>query len=168
MSHSNHDRNAQQGDFENVELSLPRSTTGFPQVRTLGMERDIDDTFSVHSNSPLSPQPTPPGVTYAHFPTPPHGIGSLAPGGHDHHLDSTPLTDQKEYNPFQADMPQPSHQTNPSRPTNSRNPSWDLLAGIRKFEHEYEEFDSRNASAAHLQYADGDLPKNKVCLLPKM
>lgn len=46
---------------------------------------------------------------------------------------------------------------------NNRTSSWDLLAGIKKIEHSYEEFDSRNASQAHLAYADGDIPKNKVC-----
>ncbi|KAF5393511.1 hypothetical protein D9757_000597 [Collybiopsis confluens] len=40
--------------------------------------------------------------------------------------------------------------------------SWDLLNGIRKFEHSYEEFDSRNASESHLVYAEGDLPDNKM------
>ena len=44
----------------------------------------------------------------------------------------------------------------------SRNQSWDLLAGVRKFEQGYERCDSRNASEAHLQFADGDLPKNGV------
>ncbi|KAG6844569.1 hypothetical protein H0H87_005911, partial [Tephrocybe sp. NHM501043] len=43
----------------------------------------------------------------------------------------------------------------------SRNSSWDLLAGIKKLEHSYEEFDMRNASQAHLAYADGDIPKTK-------
>jgi hypothetical protein len=50
----------------------------------------------------------------------------------------------------------------PSRPANSRTQSWDLLSGIKKFEHSYEEFDSRNASESHLAFADGDVPKNKV------
>ncbi|KAJ4002056.1 Mechanosensitive ion channel-domain-containing protein [Lentinula boryana] len=50
-------------------------------------------------------------------------------------------------------MPQPNHQGSSS---------WDLLNGIRKFEHSYEEFDSRNASESHLVYAEGDLPKNKL------
>ncbi|KAI0081214.1 hypothetical protein K474DRAFT_1588143 [Panus rudis PR-1116 ss-1] len=45
--------------------------------------------------------------------------------------------------------------------SNSRNGSWDLLAGIRKFEHSYEEFDTRNASESHLAFADGDVPRNK-------
>ncbi|KAF8070126.1 Mechanosensitive ion channel-domain-containing protein [Lyophyllum atratum] len=43
----------------------------------------------------------------------------------------------------------------------SRTGSWDLLAGIKKLEHSYEEFDSRNASQVHLAYADGDIPKSK-------
>ncbi|KAG6900759.1 hypothetical protein C0993_002183 [Termitomyces sp. T159_Od127] len=43
----------------------------------------------------------------------------------------------------------------------SRNSSWDLLAGIKKLEHSYEEFDTRNSSQAHLVYADGDMPKSK-------
>ncbi|KAI0633263.1 Mechanosensitive ion channel-domain-containing protein [Trametes polyzona] len=47
----------------------------------------------------------------------------------------------------------------------SRSGSWDLLAGMRKFEHGYEQFDSRNASQAHLQFADGDQPKNKLARL---
>lgn len=40
-----------------------------------------------------------------------------------------------------------------------RNSSWDLLAGIRT---EYEEFDTRKASEAHLAFAQGDIPNNKV------
>jgi hypothetical protein len=34
---------------------------------------------------------------------------------------------------------------------------------MKKFEQDYEGFDSRNASEAHLAFADGDIPKNKVC-----
>lgn len=46
--------------------------------------------------------------------------------------------------------------------TTSRNSSWDILDGIKKFKHEYEEFDPKNASETHLAFADGDIPKNKV------
>ena len=49
-----------------------------------------------------------------------------------------------------------------SERSKARTSSWDLLGGMRKLEHSYEEFDSRNAASAHLAYADGDLPKNKV------
>ena len=44
----------------------------------------------------------------------------------------------------------------------SRNGSWDLFAGVRKFERGYEQFDTRNASESHLRFADGDVPKTKV------
>lgn len=44
----------------------------------------------------------------------------------------------------------------------SPNGSWDLLAGIRKFEHSYEEFKPSNASESHLAFAEGDVPKNRV------
>lgn len=40
--------------------------------------------------------------------------------------------------------------------------SWDLLSGVKRFEHSYEEFDSRHATDPHLVFAEGDLPNNKV------
>lgn len=43
----------------------------------------------------------------------------------------------------------------------SRSGSWDLLAGIKRFEHSYEGFSPSNASEAHLAFAEGDMPKNK-------
>ncbi|KAG7098557.1 hypothetical protein E1B28_000491 [Marasmius oreades] len=52
----------------------------------------------------------------------------------------------------------PTPDTSP-RPGLSRNSSWDML---KRFEHSYEEFDSRNAKENHLAFADGDLPQNKV------
>ncbi|KAF8885420.1 Mechanosensitive ion channel-domain-containing protein [Mucidula mucida] len=51
----------------------------------------------------------------------------------------------------------------PVKPSvNHRSSSWDVLNGMKKFEHGYEEFDSRNASQNHLVFADGDVPQNKV------
>ncbi|EIN11813.1 hypothetical protein PUNSTDRAFT_61874 [Punctularia strigosozonata HHB-11173 SS5] len=44
---------------------------------------------------------------------------------------------------------------------NSRNSSWDLLAGFRDFEAGYEHFESRNASEAYLAFAEGDIPQNR-------
>lgn len=50
------------------------------------------------------------------------------------------------------------------RPDNSRqSSSWAVFGGIKKLEQSYEQFDNRNASQTHLIYADGDMPKNKVC-----
>ncbi|KAI0769601.1 Mechanosensitive ion channel-domain-containing protein [Trametes elegans] len=66
-------------------------------------------------------------------------------------------------------MPSPGDSTTEfggSRPRPvSRNGSWDLLAGMRKFETGYEQFDSANASESHLAFADGDVPKNKLSRL---
>ena len=57
-------------------------------------------------------------------------------------------------------MPTPNTSKHHSRPgLGSRNSSWDLL---KRFEHSYEEFDSRNASENHLAFAEGDMPQNKV------
>ena len=47
-----------------------------------------------------------------------------------------------------------------------RSGSWDMLAGIRKFEHSYEAFTPSNASEAHLAFAEGDMPTNRVRAVP--
>jgi len=60
------------------------------------------------------------------------------------------------YDPERGQAP-----TGPSVHSESRNPSWDLLAGIKKLENSYDEFDTRTASQSHLAYADGDIPKTK-------
>jgi hypothetical protein len=49
-----------------------------------------------------------------------------------------------------------------TRPTHNRSTTWDLFSGIRKVEQEIDGFDSRNASQAYLQFADGDIPKNRA------
>lgn len=67
--------------------------------------------------------------------------------------------ERNQYNPRGQgpSMPEPMQ-----RPGNHRISSWDMLNGIKKFEHSYEEFDTRNASENHLVFADGDVPTNKV------
>ena len=59
-------------------------------------------------------------------------------------------------------MPMPSASGHHHGGQGSRSGSWDLLAGIRKFEHSYEEFRPSNASEAHLAFAEGDMPTNRV------
>ncbi|KAJ6499912.1 Mechanosensitive ion channel-domain-containing protein [Mycena vitilis] len=57
------------------------------------------------------------------------------------------------------------HRYDPERPGMPPSPgSWDMLSGIgRKMEHSYQEFDpSKNASEAHLTFAEGDLPNNQA------
>jgi hypothetical protein len=57
-----------------------------------------------------------------------------------------------------------SQQITAEKGHHSRHSNWDLglVTGFRKLEHDYEDFDPRNAKEAHLVYADGDLPKNRV------
>lgn len=43
-----------------------------------------------------------------------------------------------------------------------RNTSWDMLGGLKRLEHSYEEFDTRRATEEHLVFADGDVPKDRV------
>ncbi|KAF5370669.1 hypothetical protein D9758_001813 [Tetrapyrgos nigripes] len=51
---------------------------------------------------------------------------------------------------------------NPQRPSHvPHNSSWDLLNGFKRFEHEYEEFDTRRAAQNHLAFAEGDIPQNR-------
>ncbi|KAJ6625628.1 Mechanosensitive ion channel-domain-containing protein [Mycena sp. CBHHK59/15] len=51
-------------------------------------------------------------------------------------------------------------------PGHSTTGSWDLLSGIKKIEHSYQEFDpAKNASESHLAFADGDIPKNNASKL---
>ncbi|KAI0958769.1 hypothetical protein AcV7_004488 [Taiwanofungus camphoratus] len=82
----------------------------------------------------------------------------------------------REYAPYNPDQPAPAYPgmpqsqppTQPPTPTpaNSqfghrhRASSWDLLGGVRRFEHSFVEFDPRRASQDHLAFAEGDVPKN--------
>lgn len=61
-------------------------------------------------------------------------------------------------------QPGPSQQIMTEKGHHSRHSNWDLglVTGFRRLEHDYEDFDPRNAKEAHLVYADGDLPKNRV------
>ncbi|KAJ6593918.1 Mechanosensitive ion channel-domain-containing protein [Mycena capillaripes] len=72
---------------------------------------------------------------------------------------SSSRTDTPRYDPEHAGArPDPRH---------ASIGSWDVLSGIgRKMEHSYQEFDpSKNASEAHLAFAEGDLPNNKASKL---
>ena len=66
----------------------------------------------------------------------------------------------REGNPPQVYFDSQSESQRPQH--KSRNSSWDLLGGARKFGQAYEHFDPRNASEQHLVFADGDLPNSKV------
>lgn len=105
------------------------------------------DSLSLHSNTPLAPQQQ----RYQSMPQrPPLPQGTVSQGSESPTVENVGYGHGKPY-AGGADSTRP-------------NSSWDLLAGIRKFEHEYSEFDSRHANEPHLRFADGDVPKNKVRL----
>ncbi|KAG9080476.1 hypothetical protein FRC06_006530, partial [Ceratobasidium sp. 370] len=95
--------------------------------------------------APLIPEPsTSPHVRMVE-PSIPH-----VPAQQDSYADS-------KHSAWPGGFVQPSEK--PQRPDHPRNPSWDLLGGIGK---NIEGFDTRNATQAHLQFAEGDTPKNKL------
>ncbi len=130
------------------------------------------DSMSIHSDSPLHRMGSPPAQTYPPLPT----QFNTFPQSRDKDIGrvATPAESMdRPFLPYDTEraqtMPLPSGHGRSGHGghhnSNGRSGSWDLLAGIRKFEHSYEEFDSRNASVAHLAFAQGDLPQNKVCEL---
>ncbi|KAJ3480227.1 hypothetical protein NLI96_g8499 [Meripilus lineatus] len=137
-------------------------------------KEDRMDSMSIHSDSPLHRLGSPPAQYPP--PLPSQAQFNTFPQSHDEQMRHVPSPAEPMDRPFlpydnerAQTMPLPSgHERRPGlghgghHSSNSRNGSWDLLAGIRKFEHSYEEFDSRNASASHLAFADGDMPNNKL------
>lgn len=116
-------------------------------------ENPISRSLSLSSSSPQAHM-YPPGRA---SPSPPQP----APGNprHVHMKDET--IEMKQ----QPSLDEAERAGRPVMNTHSSTSSWDLLSGVRKFEHGYTEFDSRNASESHLAFADGDVPKNKVCYM---
>ncbi|TFL04521.1 Mechanosensitive ion channel-domain-containing protein [Pterulicium gracile] len=72
------------------------------------------------------------------------------------------LPDPEKGSPYPG-IPEPS--TEQDRPSMKRNTSWDMLGGLKRLEHSYEEFDTRRATEEHLVFADGDVPKDRVSRL---
>ncbi|KAI4526439.1 hypothetical protein K525DRAFT_259127 [Schizophyllum commune Loenen D] len=110
----------------------------------------------------------------------PNTTGSPTPDSEDTHVTYPPYSQNTMasssslpmYEPRrgEAGMGYPPESKGPQssmpRPTRlSRSPSWDILNGIKRFENQYEEFDTRKASEDHLAFADGDLPKNRFSRL---
>jgi hypothetical protein len=113
------------------------------------------DVKSFQSNSPLDTTSTyPPLPSQATAPKPSKHVRMPDDVMHAH-----PGYDAERAGRYEG-MPHENHSQ--SRPPHDHRSSWDILGGIKKFEHNYEEFDSSNASEAHLAFADGDVPKDKV------
>ncbi|KAJ3575123.1 hypothetical protein NP233_g1300 [Leucocoprinus birnbaumii] len=154
-------RTSGEGDFVAVELSSPYSANQLqphPSHSDLHLDRDVDH-YSVlntsrtrlhpsHSNTTMYPPETGPSPT------------------------AVPLMSSGPATPMPVPTRNPSGQTDPIDHAERagipglpythghHSGSWDVLSGVKKFEHSYQEFDPRNASEAHLAFADGDVPKN--------
>jgi hypothetical protein len=101
------------------------------------------DPIDLHPDSPLEHPEPPRGHTY------PPGVDPMA----------IPMSNlsasASRYDPERGPGPKPE--------LRHASGSWDMLAGLKKMEHSYEEFDpARNATEPHLAFAEGDLPDNKV------
>lgn len=124
---------------------------------------------TTHSDSPLrrgSPVTEPaPVPSYPPAPQLPHSSSMPGPSSSrkSRHVRVQMSTDHSPPG-YDADQRAQTMPLPGQHPTlhHSGSSSWDLLAGIRKFEHSYEEFDTRNASEAHLAFAEGDMPTNRV------
>ena len=152
-------------EYEQIDLAPFQSQEDF----TRSARRDsipteashAQDTMSINSVAPLRQQNNAIDTGYPPVSNP--SSSGLTPV-HEHriqfgHSDSD-VEANKEGSGLYSEMPTPD----PSgvRGHTGKSPSWDLLAGYRKFEHSYEEFDTRNASEKHLVFADGDVPNSTV------
>lgn len=145
--------------------STPYSTRpGLPRPSESDSHGRSPDLDSIHSNSPLQT----PAERPTYPPLPSHSFST-----DDGRRSSRQVRIQSEaelnrargyYDAERAQtMPMPDgHNAHSYHNAGSRSGSWDMLGGIRKLEHSYEEFNPSNASEPHLAFADGDVPSNRV------
>lgn len=142
---------AQRG-YESIDLRPSESMPDLSEISEPKPQLRSDDNMSMNSDSPL--QPNPGGFVYPSMTTGKHiqiqDFGQRPMEGYDPERgrSATTLPGSGRSTPGGGrggHMP--------------RNSSWDILAGIRN---DYEEFDTRKASEAHLSFAQGDIPDNKV------
>lgn len=149
-----------QSGYEQIDLTAFRSQEDLSRASRRDsiptVTSHAQDNMSINSAAPLHQQTNPIDTGY------PPVSSSL--GGHltpvdESRVQFSPTVSDVEANKDGMGRPHPQMPT-PGHPNKSQ--SWDLLAGYRKFEHSYEEFDTRNASEKHLVFADGDVPNTAV------
>ncbi|KAG8689992.1 hypothetical protein FRC08_010714 [Ceratobasidium sp. 394] len=138
------------------------------------MPEPASDAFSVHSTVPLAPgyrfdnpppMPEPSASPHVHMAEPPMPyVPRYPPIKQDSYADSNHSGGASAAGTGPGGFVRLKDQENekPKRPGHPRNPSWDLLAGIGR---DIQGFDTRNASLVHLQFAEGDMPKNRLVRL---
>lgn len=118
------------------------------------------DNISINSAAPLHQQHNPVDTGYPPMNNPPSsGLTPVHERRVQFHQMDSDVEANKEGSSF-SEMPTPD--PSGGRGHISKSPSWDILAGYKKFEHSYEEFDTRKASEKHLVFADGDVPNTAV------
>jgi hypothetical protein len=143
--------------FVPVELSSPHSATqlqSYPSHSDIHL--DIVDHYSalntpLHSSSHTSNM-YPPNASPTAVP--------LMPGPQ-----TTPMPSPMTHGPSHTDPVDHAERAGVSGLPyghERHNSSWDMFSSVKKFEQSYQEFDPRNASEAHLVFADGDMPQNTV------
>lgn len=146
-----------QSGYEQISLTPFQSQENLARsARRDSVASHAQDTMSINSAAPLRQQSNPVDTGY-----PPPSDGSTPLHERRVQFSTTDLDVEanKEGGSY-SEMPTPD--PSGGRGHTGKNPSWDLLAGYRKFEHSYEEFDTRKASEKHLVFADGDVPNTAV------
>lgn len=152
-------------DFVPVELNSPYSPSQIQPLSSLSdLHIDQGDHHPLLNSSRTHLQP------FSHTPdmyppepraSPPAGPSVSNSGAASMSTPSRPLLDRAD--PVdQAERAEIPGLPYTGQSQNHRDSNWDIFSGVKKFEHSYQEFDTRNASEAHLVFADGDMPKNKV------
>jgi hypothetical protein len=145
---------AQRPGYHSIDLSAPEGKSPLEGKDSFDVTDDLDPATSLSYTSHMPLKKNHPAQSATSMP-PQHGVS------YNDNISQSPA-DREGLPPQVYDDSHPqSQQHTPS----TRNSSWDLLGGARKFGEAYEQFDSRNASEQHLAFADGDLPNSKVKLI---
>ncbi|ELU42471.1 serine/threonine protein kinase [Rhizoctonia solani AG-1 IA] len=154
-------------DLENPG-DIPTHSPPTSHMQYQPMPDPISDSYSVHSTVPLNtgykmdtipPMPEPSAARIVE-PSPSY-LPRYPPNRQDSYADSNHSAGASAAGTGPGGFVRLKDRENEksTRPHHPRNQSWDFLSGITK---DIDGFDTRNASQAHLQFAEGDIPKNRL------
>ncbi|CUA66917.1 putative MscS family protein C1183,11 [Schizosaccharomyces pombe 972h-] [Rhizoctonia solani] len=152
--------------YHSIDLQHPGDVPTHSPPTVHPIPDPISDSYSVHSTVPLTTgyridnAPPMPEPSAAHIVEPsPSYFPRYPPNREDSYADSNHSAGASGAGtgPGGFVRLKDREDEKPTRPHHPRNQSWDFLSGITK---DIEGFDTRNASQAHLQFAEGDIPKN--------